>query len=62
MPTETNPTNIINSFFLTTLDSIIIEGSESAVTPIIKANAVPRPTPLKLMLQLLVVYQIYLHT
>lgn len=45
IPIETIPINITNSFFLTTFESIIIEGRERAVTPIIKDSAVPIPTP-----------------
>lgn len=44
---ETIPINITNNFFLTTLESMIIEGRERAVTPIIEDKAVPIPTPSK---------------
>ena len=41
------PINTASSLGLTTFLSIIIDGRESAVTPIIKLSAVPIPTPLK---------------
>jgi hypothetical protein len=46
MPIDTIVMNIANSFGFTTLLSIIIEGSESAVTAIIKDSTVPTSTPL----------------
>eukprot|EP00831_Metopus_contortus_P077961 TRINITY_DN7444_c0_g1_i3.p4 TRINITY_DN7444_c0_g1~~TRINITY_DN7444_c0_g1_i3.p4 ORF type:complete len:137 (-),score=6.13 TRINITY_DN7444_c0_g1_i3:191-601(-) len=45
IPTDTIPTNIPNNFLLTTLLSIIIDGSDSAVTAIINESTVPIPTP-----------------
>ena len=45
IPVATIATNIVNNLGLTTLLSIIIDGSESAVTAIIKDNTVPIPTP-----------------
>ena len=45
IPKDTIPTKIHKSFLLTTFESMIIEGSERAVTPIIKDKAVPKPTP-----------------
>ena len=47
MPTVTTLTKTPSNLGLTTFFSIIIDGRESAVTPIMNDNAVPRPTPFK---------------
>ena len=45
IPTATIPIKMANNFGFTAFRSMIIEGSDSAVTPIIKARIVPRPAP-----------------
>lgn len=45
IPRVTIPAKIAKSFIFTTFFNKIIEGSERAVTAIIKDNAVPIPTP-----------------
>ena len=47
MPDATIPTNMTNSLVLTTFLIMMIDGSDNAVTAIIKANTVPMPTPFK---------------
>ena len=47
IPAVTMPMKMANSFGLITFLSIIIDGKESAVTPIIKLRTVPMPTPFK---------------
>lgn len=46
IPIATIPINTAKSFGFTALRSIIIDGSESTVTPIINEITVPIPTPL----------------
>ena len=46
IPIATIPTKATNNFGLTAFLSIIIDGIESAVTPIIKLRIVPAPMPL----------------
>ena len=46
IPTATMPKKMARSFGFTTLDSMTREGRDKAVTPIMKASAVPKPTPL----------------